>query len=84
MQKEYLDRYLHLFGHRRDIHAKQQPDGRYFLVREPVTADLVQQHLAGDVTCGWYALREDNTVRWAVLDADREDGLSSYLRLGMH
>lgn len=76
MQEKYLHQYVELFCHRRDIHARQQPDGRYFLIREPISLDLVRRHLQGGITCGWYALQEDNTVRWAVLDADEENGLT--------
>jgi hypothetical protein len=74
IEKEYLARYAELFCHRRDIYAIQKTDGSYFLVRAPITLDLLCQHLAGELTCGWYGLALDNTIRWVALDADEEDG----------
>lgn len=70
-----LETYLELFVPRCDLYARQTDAGSYFPVREPVTADVVRAHLRGELTAGWYALAPDNTTRWAVLDADRPDGL---------
>lgn len=75
VQESHLHRYIELFLHRPDIFAMQKTDGSYFLVHEPITLELLRRHLAGEVTCGWYALRNDNTVRWIALDADQENGL---------
>jgi hypothetical protein len=75
VERRHLDTYLELFCHRRDIFAQQTAAGGYVLRRAAVDEALVRAHLAGQVTAGWYALRPDDTVRWVVLDADREDGL---------
>lgn len=75
VEKSHLLRYVELFPHRRDIYALQKTDGSYFLVREPITLELLRRHLNGEVTCGWYALQHDNTVRWVALDADHDNGL---------
>jgi hypothetical protein len=53
----------------------QTPKGSYFLKRQPVTPRVVEEHLQGTFTAGFYALAPDNTVRWVVLDADKPDGL---------
>jgi hypothetical protein len=75
IETRHIRTYRDLFIHRPDIFARQTPSGSYFLVRSGVTEDVIRQHLAGHVTAGWYALARDNTVRWAVLDADRPNGL---------
>lgn len=77
VSERHLRRYVELFCHRRDIYAVQRQDGSYFLAHEPITAELLGQHLEGTLTCGWYALKHDNTVRWVTLDADEADGLSA-------
>lgn len=78
---ENLKKYAELFCYRRDIYAVQKSDGSYFLLREPITLELLHRHLTGEITCGWYALGVDNTLRWVALDADREDGLSVLQRV---
>ena len=75
MNEQHLRQYAELFCHCRDIYAVQKPDGGYFLVREPVTDDLLRRHFEGKVTCGWYALQPGSTVAWVVLDADAANGL---------
>jgi hypothetical protein len=67
--------YQDLFCHRRDVYAEQTPDGAYFVRRSPITDRLIIAHLSGRITAGFYALQPDGTCRWAVLDADLEDGL---------
>ena len=77
VEQQHLEQYVELFCHRRDVYAVQKTDGSYFLVRQPITVDLLRQHLEGEVTCGWYALGSDNTVRWVAVDADQEDGIEA-------
>lgn len=81
MRTEYLRRYGELFVHRRDVHARQTRKGTYYLVREPVNLRLIEGHLAGRVTCGFYALDLEDTVRWVCIDADRADGLQALKKL---
>lgn len=75
-QQARLNTYARLFCHRRDVYAQQTDKGGYFLKQEPVTETVVESHLQGKITAGWYALAEDNTIRWVCLDADRDDGLA--------
>ena len=77
VEQQHLEQYAELFCHRRDIYAVQKTDGSYFLVRQPITVDLLRRHLGGEMTCGWYALGSDNTVRWVAVDADEEGGLET-------
>ncbi len=58
-----------LFIHRWDTYAIQTDDGRYVRVDEPVTEDLIRQHLLGDITIGVYQVY-DGTVKWICYDID--------------
>ena len=53
VENQHLEQYAELFCHRRDVYAVQKRDGSYFLVRQPITVDLLTRHLGGEVTCGW-------------------------------
>jgi hypothetical protein len=75
IEQEHLDTYRELFIHRQDLYAQQTPKGAYFLKRSPITDTVLRSHLQGAITAGFYALSPDNTTRWVVLDADRDDGL---------
>lgn len=69
-----LDRYLDLFAHRRDVFAEQQPDGAYFPVHRELTADDVEEHLAGLSSYGTYVIDPaDQTCRYIVWDLDIHD-----------
>jgi hypothetical protein len=74
LEQRFLDTYLDLFVHRRDVYAQQTRTGSYFLKTSPVTAAVAEAHLRGELTAGWYALDQQQTVRWVTLDADRPDG----------
>lgn len=75
LEQRHLEIYRDLFIHRRDLYAQQTPKGSYFLRERPVTDEVIRRHLMGEFTAGWYALAADNTVRWVVLDADKDNGL---------
>lgn len=79
--------FLRLFGGRRDVYARQWYDARadrggYHPVREPLTPDLVLQHLEGRITLGQYVLHPDATVSFAALDLDPTPEAWEQLRLG--
>ncbi|NLF15200.1 MAG: hypothetical protein GX597_25705 [Anaerolineaceae bacterium] len=69
------ERYKELFINRHDAYALQQADGRYILRKEAVTDQVVEEHLLGRVTCGWYCLNPEGKAKWACLDADHERGI---------
>jgi len=69
---QLADAVLRLFASRRDVYAKQQPDGGYLKVEEPLTAQVVERHLSGEVTIGFYQLDGDNNVKWLCWDLDPE------------
>jgi len=75
IEQGHLATYQELFVHRPDIHSRQNPNGSYYLKREPVTHDLIRTHLDGQITAGFYGLSQDGTTRWVALDADQRDGL---------
>jgi len=70
-----VERYTELFVNRKDAYALQRRDSTYRLRREEVTGGVVEAHLVGRITCGWYAINSDGKIKWACLDADSEDGL---------
>ena len=72
--------YTDLFVHRPDRWGRQLDDGSYLSIRRPVTDQIVSAHLGGKLTAGWYQLRPDDTVTWACLDADADEGLAQVQR----
>lgn len=70
------ERYQELFVNRTDAYATQRADGRYTLRRREVTPEVVEAHLLGRITCGWYAINRHGTCKWACLDADNASGIS--------
>ena len=70
------ERYRELFVNRCDAYALQQGDGCYALRRREVTPEVVEAHLLGRITCGWYAINGRGECKWACLDADNEAGIS--------
>ncbi len=65
-----LDQFTSLFFNRCDVYAVQRSDGHYIYRQAPMTPDLITAHFLGQVTLGTYALSQENTAKWVVLDAD--------------
>jgi hypothetical protein len=61
-----------LFVNRADCYCKQNNDGSYAKVEEPLTTEVLEQHLKGEITVGAYQLAEDNTVKYLCFDFDPE------------
>ncbi|HJT56421.1 MAG TPA: hypothetical protein VJ761_08000 [Ktedonobacteraceae bacterium] len=66
---------------RRDDYAIQRENGLYRRVGQPLTFDLLRKHLVGDLTLGTYVIDERGRCRFAVFDADSEDGVAVLLAL---
>ena len=47
------------------------------LVHQPLTTQLIQQHLTKKITLGAYALDTENRGKWLVFDADDQEKWSS-------
>lgn len=75
--------YRRLFVNRTDFYARQSADGRYFLVRKPLSSWHLLHHFQGDFTLGLYAPSESGTTRWACLDTDAEDGLEQLRKVAL-
>ena len=74
MHFNMIERYRALFINNPNAYAIQSQDGtEYWCVREPVTDQVIQQHLDGAETCGWYCLNEESKVKWGVVDIDEEE-----------
>ncbi|MEM2618250.1 MAG: hypothetical protein QW356_02010 [Candidatus Hadarchaeales archaeon] len=65
---------MKLFVHRGDVYAVQQGDGTYRTVYEPLTREVIRQHLQGEKTVGVYQIEpRTNTVKWLAFDLDGTD-----------
>lgn len=71
----YLALYQHVFVGRRDDYAIQLQSGRYLRAGKPLTTADVYDHLAGRRTYGTYVMDSQGHCRFAVIDADTDDGL---------
>jgi hypothetical protein len=60
-----------LFVNREDCYCIQLKHG-YTRVEQPLTADVLLQHLKGEVTVGSYQLDMDSRVKWLCFDLDPE------------
>jgi len=61
-----------LFIHREDTYALQQPKG-YLRIEQPLTSEVLKQHLEGKQTVGVYQLDpKTQTAKWICFDVDPE------------
>jgi hypothetical protein len=61
-----------LFVNRHDDYAIQQPNGQYLRANQPLTLEIIEQHINGKVTVGVYQLNEFNCVKYLCFDLDPE------------
>lgn len=67
----------HLFVNRTDAYATQEivrGTCQYFSKYAPVTPQLFEAHLAGDITLGLHAIDRNGLSKWCCFDSDTEDG----------
>jgi hypothetical protein len=60
------------FFNRIDVYPIQKADGTYGAVRQPLTLDVLTEHLRGHHTIGTYALDERSNGKFIVIDADTD------------
>lgn len=72
---EYLSLYADLFVSRHDDYAMQLSNGRYRRVGKPLERIDLADHLLGVRTYGTYVTDAAGLCRFAVMDADTDDGL---------
>lgn len=53
-----------------DRYARQMADGSYRVIQEPVTPELVQDHLAGKLTLALPSLDTSGMCKWCAWDSD--------------
>src|SRR5260221_9447043 len=70
-----LERFSDTFVSRRNDFALQRSDGGYVRVGRPLVERNVRAHLTGAHTLGSYVIDEHGNCRYAVFDADSNDGL---------
>ncbi|GCE26394.1 hypothetical protein KDA_18780 [Dictyobacter alpinus] len=78
---QYLSSYHSLFVGRQDDYAIQLQNGRYRRAGKALTAADLYNHLAGRRTYGTYIMDAQGRCRFAVIDADTEDGLDRLWRI---
>ncbi len=76
ISRAQLQTYARLFVGRRNDYALQQPSGRYRRAGRPLSYEALRLHLLGMHTLGTYVIDEQGTCRFAVFDADGDDGVS--------
>ncbi|GCE48241.1 CHC2-type zinc finger protein [Thermosporothrix hazakensis] len=81
--KEWVSAYMSLFVHCRDYYAFQLRDGSYRTVYAPLTEELVEKHLLGQVTLGTYVIDREGYCTFAVFDADDQQSSELLLHLWM-
>ena len=82
LEDALIDKIWSLFVNRSDCYAEQLPDGSYNLIKEPLTKEIIKQHLRGEKTIGIYQISPmDNTVKWALYDLDVENPTAEQLNL---
>ncbi len=81
MRDEELHRFINLFISRRDDYAVQQETGRYWRANRPLAFSTVKRHLLGVETIGTYVIDEGGQCRFAVFDADTDEGKAALIQL---
>ncbi len=76
MSETALLQLCELFINRTDDYAVQRDSGRYVRVGLPLTLNVLRAHLYEEQTIGTYVMSEEGLCRFAVLDADAENGLA--------
>jgi hypothetical protein len=73
MEKSDLELFMKLFVGRDDMYTKEtQINGirKFKPVLEPLTENVVREHLEGNLTVGSYVRRVNNSVKYLVIDID--------------
>ena len=68
--------FLSVFGGRMSDFAHQRDDGGYWRAGRALTLNDLRAHLDGKVTLGSYVINEGGRCRFAVFDADSDNGLT--------
>jgi hypothetical protein len=66
---------------RHNDYAIQRADGLYYRSRCRLTYDILRRHVAGIETIGTYLIDEQGCCRFAVFDADSDEGLLAVIAL---
>ena len=73
LERHVLMAYAQTFLLRFDRYSRQNNDGSYSAIPEPISMDILRQHVNGTVTLGAYALNAKSEAKWVCLDADNDD-----------
>ena len=81
LDREAIAAYAATFIPRFDCYPLQKQDGSYVAVHEPLTLDMIADHLYGKRTIGAYALDTQHQAKWLCFDADKETDWQSLISL---
>ena len=76
-----IENFERLFVNRWELYARQLCDGSYRCMRNPLSYQLLWQHLRGQLTLGVYSLDEDDRAKWLAFDADDDKEWADLLAL---
>jgi hypothetical protein len=75
------ERLAKTFVNRTDCFALQSDTGQYYSVKDALTVNHVVRHLKGEMTLGVYLLGLDGTAKFAVIDADDDEGFEKLTKV---
>jgi hypothetical protein len=81
LSDDLFPQFAGMFINRTDDYAVQRENGRYMRVGVPLTWGVVREHVQGKQTIGTYVMNADGLCRYAVFDADGDDGLAVLLEV---
>lgn len=73
LERHELIAYAQTFLPRFDRYSRQNNDGSYSAIPEPISMDILRQHVNGTLTLGAYALNVRNEAQWICFDADTDE-----------
>ena len=74
---------VRLFISQKEVYTKQllTKELGYQTINEPITLDLIQQHLEGTITIGTYSLDSDNNTNCITFDVDNHRNIDDEIKL---
>ena len=61
-----------LFINREDTYVIQQDNGTYIRISKPLTDEIIQKHLDGEITIGVYQHDLESKIKWICFDFDED------------
>lgn len=71
-EQTWQEKLYSLFVNRKDDYAQQTKNGKYIRSEQPLTPEVLQRHLKGEITVAAYQLNKENKVKELTFDIDPE------------